>query len=82
MKGIIRACGSKAITIQGADFQQYYGPLEEVEEEIKSLLNTDYITKNAVIVTFEVDYSKHSGEIRGIKRYYAYEIRINDTIII
>ena len=82
MKGIIRAYGSKAITIQGGDFQQYYGPLEEVEDEIKPLLNTDYITKNAVIVTFKVDYSKHSGEIRGIKRYYAYEIRINDTIII
>tara|TARA_Y100000816_G_C26077510_1_gene567383 strand:- start:1399 stop:1647 length:249 start_codon:yes stop_codon:yes gene_type:complete len=82
MKGIIKAFGSKAITIQGTDFQQYYGPLEEVEEKIKPILNTDYITKNAVIVTFKVDYSKYSGEIRGIKRYYAYEIQINDTIII
>jgi len=82
MKGIIRAYGTKAITIQANDFQQYYGPLEEIEDLIKPLLNTEYLRRVAVFVTFEVDYSRYSGEIRGKKRFYAKEIKIDDSIII
>jgi hypothetical protein len=82
MRGIIRACGTKAITIQVTDFQQYYGPLEEVEDLIKPFLDTEYISRTAILVTFEIDFSRYSGEIKGLKRYYATEIKIDDTIII
>lgn len=82
MRGIIRAFGTKAITIQATDFQQYYGPLEEVDDLIKPFLDIEYIRRTAILVTFEIDFSRYSGEIRGIKRYFAREIKIDDTIII
>ena len=82
MRGIIRAFGTKAITIQATDFQQYYGPLEEVEDLIKPFLDTEYIRRTAILVTFEIDFSRYSGEIRGKKRFYAKEIKIDDSIII
>ena len=82
MRGIIKTYGTKAITIQGIDFKQYYGPLQEVEDLIKPFLNIEYLRHAAIFVTFEIDFTRYSGEIRGIKRYFAKEIKIDDTIII
>lgn len=82
MKGIIRACGSKAITIQTEQYQQFYGPLEDISEDLLKYLDTDILRKTAVLVTFDVDYSQYSGEIRGKKRYYANNVKLDYTIII
>lgn len=82
MIGIVKTYGKKAIAIQTDNLHQYYAPLEQVSDEIKPLLTMDCLTTTAVLVKFKVDYTKYSGEIRGVKRYYAYDITLNDTIVI
>jgi len=77
----VQTYGKKAIAIQSYDGCQYYGPLEDVNPEVIPLLTMECLTI-AVLVKFKVDYTKYSGEIRGVKRYYAYDITLNDTIVI
>jgi hypothetical protein len=81
MIGIVKTYGKKAIAIQTDNLRQYYGPLEDVNHEVIPLLTMECLTI-AVLVKFKVDYTKYSGEIRGVKRYYAYDITLNDTIVI
>jgi phage terminase large subunit-like protein len=80
MKGTIRSYGKKALTIQSSDKHQYYAPFENVEKLIIPFL--DEPSKYPIHVIFEIDYSQYSGEIRGKKRFYAKEIKIDDSIII
>jgi hypothetical protein len=80
MKGIIRSYGKKALTIQTRDYYQYYAPFENVEDLIIPFL--DDSSKYPIHIIFEIDYSKYSGEIKGKKRYFAKEVKIDDTIII
>lgn len=76
--GIILTYGKKAITIQDITKQQYYGPFNDVDNDVVSLL--DKHIKLSVI--FKVDYENYSGYIKGKKRYYAYNVRLEDTIVI
>lgn len=80
MKGTIRSYGKKALTIQTLDKHQYYAPFENVEDLIIPFL--DDSSKYPIHVVFEIDYSQYSGEIKGKKRYFAKEVRIDDTILI
>ena len=80
MKGTIRSYGKKALTIQSSDKHQYYAPFENVENLIIPFL--DDSSKYPIHVIFEIDYSQYSGEIKGKKRYFAKEVKIDDTILI
>ena len=78
LKGFIRSYGKKALTIQTETKEQYYGPLENIiDETLFDLLsnNLSYIP-----VKFMVDKTNYSGKIKGVKRYFAYDIE-SDIVI-
>jgi len=78
LKGYVITHGRKAMTIQTETKHQYYGPMENIiDEMIFNLLenNLRYIP-----VKFMVDKTNYSGEIKGIKRYFAYNIE-SDIVI-
>ncbi len=79
-KGYIRCYGKKAITIQTQNLDQYYAPYENVEELIIPFL--DDSSKYPILVTFEIDRNNSEGYANGKKRYYANNVRIDDTIIL
>ena len=79
-KGFIRSYGKKAVTIQTQNLQQYYAPYENVEDLIRPFLKDN--SKYPILVTFDIDYTSSSGYANGIKRYYAKNVRIDDTIIL
>ena len=78
-KGIIRSYGKYAVTIENSNKEQFYGPFINVENKIFYLLNEPFEYIN---VTYKIDYSKFSGKIENKKRYYAYDIKTNDIIVL
>ena len=79
-KGYIRCYGKKAITIQTQNLDQYYAPYYNVEELIIHFLKDS--SMYPILVTFEIDRSNSAGLANGKKRYYASNVRIDDTIIL
>ena len=79
-KGFIRCYGKKAVTIQTQNLQQFYAPYENVEDLIRPFLKDN--SKYPILVTFDIDRTNSSGYANGIKRYYAKNVRIDDTIIL
>lgn len=80
LKGYIKTFGEKAITIQTAGGNQYYGPFENIKDpEI-----FDYLTKkynlNYIPVKFLINLNKHSGRTKYGKRYYAFDIELDDLV--
>jgi len=76
--GIIKTFGKKAITIINDDKLQYYAPLEDVEELIHPFLKDPF---TPIKVTFDINYKEWSGNANGNKRYFAYNVKISDTIV-
>lgn len=78
LKGFIRSYGKKALTIQTETKEQYYGPLENIiDETLFDLLSNKL---SYIPVKFMVDTKNYSGEIKGVKRYFAYDIE-SDIVI-
>ena len=78
-KGKIKTYGKKALTIITQDKLQYYVPLEDVEELIYPFLKEPL---REIPVIFEINYKDWSGSANGKKRYFAYNVKISDEIII
>lgn len=79
-KGYIRSYGKKAITIETSNLYQYYAPYQNVEDLIIPFLKDS--SKYPILVTFEIDRSNSAGLANGKKRYYASNVKIDDTIIL
>tara|TARA_B100000035_G_scaffold150403_1_gene128195 strand:- start:4775 stop:5017 length:243 start_codon:yes stop_codon:yes gene_type:complete len=76
--GIILTYGTKAIAIQDKNKQQYYAPFDNVDSDVFDML--DKTIRLSVI--FKIDYENYSGYIKGKKRFYAYDVKLYDTILI
>ena len=79
LQGYVKTFGTKAITIQTAGGNQYYGPFENISDKIIMDHLTDTLTY--IPVTFLPEYDKWSGETRYGKRYYATNIEIEGTLL-
>ena len=77
-EGYIITTGKKAVTIQ-SNQHQYYAPLENLDINLLNLLNKNNFTLH---VKFNIDENSWSGFANGRKRYYAINVKLNDTIII
>jgi hypothetical protein len=78
-KGEIKTFGKKAVTIITDNKFQYYAPLENVEELIYPFLKEPF---NTIPVMFDINYKEWSGCANERKRYFAYNVKISDEIII
>ena len=78
-KGEIKTFGKKAVTIITENKLQYYAPLENVEELIYPFLVEPFKT---IPVKFDINYKEWSGSANGKKRYFAYNVKISDDIVI
>lgn len=78
-EGIAKTYGKKALTIVTDEKEQFYAPFENVEKLIMPFLKVPY---TPIHVSFEVDYNNWSGHANGKKRYFAYNVKISDEIII
>ena len=78
-EGRILTYGKKAVTIQNKQKNQFYAPINEVEDLIIPFLRYPL---HPIYVTYDIDYNNYSGEANGIKRYYAYNVKIIDSIIV
>ncbi len=77
-KGIILTYGKKAIAIQNENKEQFYAPYENIHEEVLNLLNS-YVHLE---VKFKINYNLYSGNIKNKKRFYVYDVKLLNTIII
>lgn len=78
-KGEIKTFGKKAVAIIAENKLQYYAPLENVEELIYPFLVEPFKT---ISVNFDINYKEWSGSANGRKRYFAYNVKISDDIVI
>lgn len=78
-KGEIKTFGKKAVTIITDNKFQYYAPLENVEKLIYPFLVEPFKT---IPVKFDINYKEWSGSANGRKRYFAYNVKISDEIVI
>ena len=76
-RGIVLTYGAKAITIQKTNKEQFYAPLKDIHDSVLKLLRNTIRFE----VIFKVNTEMYSGENKGKKRYYAYDVRIADTVI-
>jgi hypothetical protein len=76
MKGAIITVGTKAVTIQTENKQQYYAPLENMDDLIFASVETDM----PIFVTFDIDTTQYSGHSNGKPRYYAKNVQLQDTV--
>lgn len=66
--GYISSYGKKAATIKEFDtYIEWYAPLNELDEELKNMLNY----KIQIPVKFKSNFKKHSGHQKSGPRYYA-----------
>ena len=77
--GLIITYGKKAATLQNKDKEQFYAPFGELDEMILYLLKYPFLP---IQVTYKVDYNNYSYENNGKKRYYAYNVKMINIIII
>ena len=77
-RGIVLTYGKKAVTIQKINKEQFYAPLIHIQDSVLKLLPNTLRLE----VIFKVNTEMYSGKIKGKKRYYAYDVRLADTIII
>lgn len=77
-RGLIKTYGKKALTIITDEKEQYYAPLDDVEELIFPFLKHPF---SPILVDFNINYDKWSGNSNGNKRYFAYNVKISDVII-
>lgn len=77
IEGYIKTFGEKAITIQTAGGNQYYGLYENIKD--KEIM--DYLKKDLpfIPVKFFPDIFRWSGETKYGKRFYALEIELDLT---
>ena len=78
-EGRILTYGKKAVTIQNKEKNQFYAPINDIEDLIIPFLREPM---HAIYVTYDIDYNNYAGEANGKKRYYAYNVKIIDSIII
>lgn len=74
-EGKIITFGKKAVTIQNDKKEQFYAPIENIEELIIPFLSESYIP---IYVSFEINYNNFEGQSNDKKRYYAYNVKISD----
>ena len=60
--------------------QKIYSANSKYDADVKVFV-ADYKSR-ADLSVFKVDYENYSGYIKGKKRYYAYDVRLADTIVI
>jgi len=78
-KGEIKTFGKKAVSIITENKFQYYAPLKNVEELIYPFLVEPFKT---IPVKFDINYKEWSGSASGRKRYFAYNVKISNEIVI
>lgn len=77
-QGKIITFGKKAATIQNDNKEQFYAPLENLEELIIQFLHQHYIP---LYVSFYVNINEFSGHSNNKKRYFAYNVKLADIIL-
>ena len=77
-QGKIITFGKKAVTIQNDNKEQFYAPLENLEELIIQFLHQHYIP---LYVSFYVNINEFSGHSNNKKRYFAYNVKLADIIL-
>lgn len=77
-QGKIITFGKKAATIQNDNKEQFYAPLENLEELIISFLHQNYIP---LYVSFYININEFSGHSNNKKRYFAYNVKLTDIIL-
>ena len=77
-KGIILTYGKKAISIQNENKEQFYAPYENIHEDVLNLINS----YSRLEVKFKINYELYSGSIKNKKRFYAYDVKLSNIIII
>ena len=77
-RGIVFTYGKKAVTIQTINKEQFYAPLIHIHDSVLNLIPNTLRLE----VIFKVNTEIYSGKIKRKKRYYAYDVRLADTIII
>jgi hypothetical protein len=76
--GFIRTYGKLAATIQTNKGEQYYAPLNNINDLILIQLNEPL---TFIPVKFEVDISQWSGNAHCRKRYYAFNVEPSEQEI-
>ena len=77
-EGKIITFGKKAVTIQNDNKEQFYAPLENLEELIIPFLHHHYIP---LYVSFDINFNNFSGHSNNKKRYFANNVKLVDIII-
>jgi len=77
-QGKIITFGKKAVTIQNDNKEQFYAPLENLEDLIIPFLHHQSIP---LYVSFDINYNNFSGQSNNKKRYFAYNVKLVDVII-
>ena len=77
-QGKIITFGKKAATIQNDNKEQFYAPLENLEELIIPFLHQNYIP---LYVSFYININEFSGHSNNKKRYFAYNVKLIDIIL-
>lgn len=77
-QGKIITFGKKAVTIQNDNKEQFYAPLENLEDLIIPFLHNKTIP---LYVSFDINYNNFSGQSNNKKRYFAYNVKLADIII-
>jgi len=77
-QGKIITFGKKAVTIQNDNKEQFYAPLENLEELIIPYLHQHYIP---LYVSFYININEFSGHSNNKKRYFAYNVKLADIIL-
>ena len=73
-EGKIITFGKKAVTIQNDNKEQFYAPLENLEDLIIPFLHHPY---TPLYVSFNINYKKFSGQSNNKKRYFAYNVKLS-----
>ena len=72
--GKIITFGTKALTIQTQNKNQYYTPYDNLDEcFVNKIIDIEIFN---LPVKFEIDYNNFAGFSNGNKRYYAKNIKI------
>ena len=75
-EGKIITFGKKAVSIQNNNKEQFYAPIENLEELIIPFLSESYIP---ICVNFDINYNKSEGKSNNKNRYYVYNVKISDN---